>query len=109
MVVREDSKSKESLNTNLPAIVEAVANQPEGQPYIPREDPPIGDAAVLMAADGYGTGHIKGLREGSVVYIRTADTSRNFTFDKDPKIEELFIEALHIFRTIQNERHMVHD
>lgn len=109
MVVREDSKSKEPLNTNLPAIVEAVANQQEGHPYMPKEDLPIGDAAVLMAADGYGTGHIKGLKAGSVVFIRTADTNRNFTFDKDPIAEDLFDEALHIFKSIQRERHMDHD
>jgi hypothetical protein len=109
MVIREDSKSKKYLETKIPEIVDAVARQPEGQPYIPKEELPIGDAAVLMAADGYGTGHIKGQRAGSVVVIRTSDTSRNFTFDKDPEMEELYFEALHIFQSIHNERHMEHD
>jgi hypothetical protein len=108
MVVREDSKSQEPLNTDLPAIVEAVANQPEDEPYVPQEDVPIGDAAVLMAADGYGTGHIKGRHNGAVVMIRTTDTNRNFAFDKDPIAAELFAEAQAIFERIRRERHMEH-
>jgi hypothetical protein len=109
MVVREDSKSQEPLNTDLPAIVEKVANQSENEPYIPVEELPIGDAAVLMAADGYGTGHIKGQQEGAVVVIRTTDTNRNFSFDKEPIAEELFAEAVEIFERIKRERHMEHD
>lgn len=61
MTIKEISKSGDSLYTDLPAIVEKMVNVPEGTPYKPTENLPIGDAAILMAADGYGEGLIKGL------------------------------------------------
>mgnify|MGYP001191842865 CR=1 FL=1 len=108
VVLREDSKSKEPLNTNLPQLVARAAAQPDNEPFVPNEEVPIGDAAALMAADGYGTGHIKGVRDGAVVMIRTTDTNRNFSFDKDPIAEELFAATFDIFEIIWNERHMEH-
>jgi hypothetical protein len=109
MTIREDSKSSEPLKTELPLLVEKLAEQKENEPYTPDHDIDISDAAILMAADGYGTGHIKGYRGKEVVIIRTADTNRNFSFDKDPLPEKLFDEVYEILDRIQRERHMEHE
>jgi len=109
MIVREDARSQEPLNSDLPKIVEKVANQKEDEPYVPKDELPIGDAAILMAADGYGTGQIEGQQEGAFVIIRTSETNRNFTFDKDPVPEELFAIAVEMFERIRKERHMEHE
>ncbi len=108
MIVREDSKSADPINTALPEIVSIVANQTEESPYVPEGEIPIGDAAILMATDGYGKGHIKGIQNGSVVIIKTTDTNRNFSFDKEPIAEELLVEAAKIFDRIEKDRHMEH-
>ena len=108
MVIREASKSGTPLNTDLPSIVEKVAAQQDGEMYEPKEELPIGDAAILMAADGYGKGSITGTQQGRTVVIKTSETHRNFSFDKDPKPEELFAEANELFERIRKDRHMEH-
>lgn len=108
MVIREESKSTQPLNTALPELVAKVAAQPEGVPFIVNDDTPIGDAAILMAADGYGTGQITGMSGGRPVVIRTADSNKSFEFDKDPRPEELFARAFELFEKIAAERHLEH-
>lgn len=108
MVIREATKSAEPLNTDLPQIVEKVAAQQNGEVYEPKEELPIGDAAILMAADGYGKGTITGMQEGRFVVIKTSETNRNFSFDKDPNPEELFVAANELFERIKKDRHMEH-
>jgi hypothetical protein len=69
----------------------------------------IGDAAILMSADGYGTGRIKGRREGESVIIRTSESAINFSFEKVPNVESLFERVWEILERIKNQRHMEHD
>ena len=69
----------------------------------------IGDAAILMAADGYGSGYVKGKKGGDFITIRTSETIKNFTFLKDVKPEKLFEKAYNLFKKIKNDRHMKHD
>jgi hypothetical protein len=40
---------------------------------------PIGDAAILMAADGYGSGYVKGKQDDVMVVIKTSETLRNYS------------------------------
>ena len=108
MVVRETSQPGENIETKLPEIVEAVANQTTDSAYKPEQEIPIGDAAVLMAADGYGKGHVKGRQDGLVVTIRTADTNKSFLFTRDPVPKELFEKTAELFERIERERHMEH-
>ena len=49
----------------------------------------ITDAAMLMAADGYGHGKIIGEQNGEEVVIRTSDTHKSFLFAKEPDPSEL--------------------
>lgn len=107
MSVQEESAADEPLNSQLPEHVQGILDQTQDQPYRP-DWVPIGDAAILMAADGYGTGHVRGRRDGDFIIIRTSETVRNFAFSRDPEPEELFEKAYEIFRQIEVERHMEH-
>lgn len=107
MKVVEESTKHEPLDTDLPGHVEGIVNQTEDSPYRP-EPLPIGDAAILMAADGYGSGFVEGKQGNEMIKIRTSETVRNFRFSRIPKPEELYRRAAQIFRKIQEERHMEH-
>jgi hypothetical protein len=50
----------------------------------------VGDAALLMAADGYGRGRVRGLEHGKDVVVRTSENQKSFLFDSDPNPARLF-------------------
>lgn len=108
MVVSEDAPESDVLNTSLPELVEEASLQTEEEQFLPEEDIPIGDAAILMAADGYGSGVIKGTVEGEVIIIKTSETALNFVFDKTPNPHKLYERVLQIFNRIKEQRHMEH-
>ena len=107
MKVEEESLSNEPIDTELAEHVDGIVNQTLDNPYLPAPIP-IGDAAILMAADGYGSGHIKGKIGDESVLIRTSDTIRNFQFERDPDPHELYKKAKKILQDITDERHMEH-
>lgn len=107
MSIQEESPESEPLNTELPTHVRKVADQTIDAPYRVKALP-MGDAAILMAADGYGTGLVKGKQGDEMVVIKTSETIRNFTFDKEPDPRNLYKMALRILESIKEERHMDH-
>jgi len=108
MTVIEDAPGAEVLKTDLPNLVEAASRQTEEKRFIPKTEIPIGDAAILMAADGYGSGVIRGRRDNEVVVIKTSETAVNFSFKKTPDPHELAVKAFEIFDRIEKLRHMEH-
>lgn len=108
MTIIENSPEAQSLETDLPKIVQSAADQESIDEYFTEDEIPIGDAAILMAADGYGHGSVKGVHEDEVVTIKTSDTAKNFSFSKTPDPHELYEKSLAIFEKIKNNRHMKH-
>jgi hypothetical protein len=109
MLVREQAGEDNPIKTDLPGYVKKVIDQSENDPYVPEEDLPIGDAAILMAADGYGAGFVQGRQEGlEMVTIKTSETNRNFTYPKDADPMDLYSQASEIFERIEKDRHMEH-
>jgi hypothetical protein len=108
MQVVEDALEASPLNTKLPEYVQKVSEQTEDNEYVPAEQLPIGDAAILMAADGYGSGTVKGKHNNETVLIKTSETRKHFVFDKNPDSGELYIKTFSIFEKIKSERHMRH-
>jgi len=108
MTIIEDAPESEKLRTNLPTLVEQASEQTENTQFIPGEEIPIGDAAILMAADGYGSGSIRGKKNGEIVILKTSETALNFSFTKEPDSYELYLKALPIFERIKTNRHMEH-
>ncbi len=108
MQIIEDSSDMEPLNTKLPEYVKQVSEQTEDEEYNPLETLPIGDAAILMAADGYGSGTVKGKHDNEIITIKTSETQKHFIFDKDPDPYELYKKVVTIFEKIKTERHLRH-
>lgn len=108
MVVIEDAPEKEVIETDLQLLVTKASEQTEEEQFIPDHEIAIGDAAVLMAADGYGSGKVRGRIENEVIVIKTSETALNFTFDKVPDPYELYLRVLAIFNRIRDQRHMEH-
>ena len=107
MKVEEDSGQGTPIDTDLANHVQGILEQTEDRPYEP--DPlPIGDAAILMAADGYGKGYVRGKQGEDFIIIRTSETVRNFSFLRDPEPEDLYRKTVEILERIREERHMEH-
>jgi hypothetical protein len=104
--VRETQDDGAGLITKLTMLVESILKNPH---YEPNGDVPIADAAMLMAADGYGTGRVVGDQDGEEVVIRTSDTQKSFLFSKEPQPDELATEADKHFHRISKERDMTHE
>lgn len=107
MKVEEDSGQGTPIDTNLAEHVQGILDQTEERPYQP-EPLPIGDAAILMAADGYGKGYVRGRQGEDFIVIRTSETVRNFSFLRDPKPKDLYRKTVEILERIREERHMEH-
>jgi hypothetical protein len=108
MEIKEEAKGDTPINTDLPKHVEAAAEQTEAQPYNPKGPLPIGDAAILMAADGYGSGRIDGKQGDKFITISTSETVRNFSFDRNPDPIQLYEIASRVFEEIERQRHLEH-
>lgn len=108
MIIVENAPEAQSIETDLPSIVQHAADQEHDRKYFTEEDIPMGDAAILMAADGYGSGTVRGAQEGELVTIKTSETAKNFSFTKIPDPYELYEKVLKIFEDIKNKRHMQH-
>lgn len=107
--VTEESIESLPIKTDLPALVEGVANQTESTPLVLDKPVPFADAAILMAADGYGSGIVTGQEaDGQWVTIKTSETVKNFTLTKNPDPYDLFRVALEIFREVERQRHLRH-
>jgi hypothetical protein len=108
MTVIEDAPTGDVLDTRLPELVRGTAEQSADRAYNPEYQVSIGDAAILMSADGYGVGKIRGIFNGEIVVIKTSETAMTFSFSKDPEPSIFFAHVLEIFVRIQRDRHMEH-
>ncbi len=106
--IDENCSEGQVLNSQLKDHIKGVLEQTPNKPYEP-DKVDIGDSAILMAIDGYGKGKIQGKQNNNKVVIRTTDTVKHFSYDKDPTPETLYEKALSIFEKINTERHMKHD
>lgn len=68
----------------------------------------VGDAALLMAADGYGRARIKGLEGAHETTIRTSDNQKSFLLESDSHPHALFDAASTAFTKISAERGLEH-
>lgn len=104
--INEEGEKIGGLNTDLPEIIKHLENGNVSKPNIKIALP---DAAILMAADGYGQGKIIGENENrELIEIKTKDTQKSFLFVKDPKPYELALKARCEFLKIKEERWMEH-
>jgi len=103
--VKESSDLKNGLKTNIVVLLKNIMENPQFEPDKPAD---ITDAAMLMAADGYGRGKVIGIDHDSEVVIRTADTKKSFLFSQDPSAKELADIAARNFERVNKERNLKH-
>jgi len=111
VVVKEKKTTGDGLHTELTGSMKGViAQASENQPSLAGIDkvPDITDAAMLMAADGYGSGKIVGEQKGEEIVIRTSDTHKSFLFTKEPDPIKLAKAAAGHFKRVSSERGMKH-
>jgi hypothetical protein len=111
VAVREKKTDGPGLHTEIVKLMEGLLAQ-GGDPSTPTalhvKTPDITDAAMLMAADGYGQGKIIGEQDGDEIVIRTADTHKSFLFSKEPDPSGLAKAAASNFKQVSDERGMTH-
>jgi|SRR3990167_568535 len=103
--VRETTEKPEGISTQLLVLIQNILENPKYEPKLP---PDITDAAMLMAADGYGSGKAVGTEDGHDVVVRTSESQKSFLFDKEPEPEVLATAARVQFERVSTERDMSH-
>lgn len=103
--INEKSSNAEGLDSEIISLVDNVIQSPE---YEPKKTVAIGDAAILMAADGYGRGKVVGIDKGKMATVKTSDSQKSFQFEKEPSPEALALEANSQLEKISTERDMKH-
>lgn len=99
----------ESSNTGLKTrIRELIRGILRNKSWIPSKEAALADAAILMAADGYGVGAATGIEDGEEVTVKTSKSRKTFLFSKTPEPELLASKARAIFSQISIERDMKH-
>lgn len=101
----------QGIQSKLTQIAEAVQQESEPTSWPQLMEPlldGVGDAAVLMSADGYGRGTVKGTEEGRSVVVKTSDNQKSFLFDADPNPVRLFEMAFDQLERVNKEQGLQH-
>ncbi len=92
--IREKADAEDGLASDVAQLASKSLNtegklKPLGEGKILE----IGDAAVLMAVDGYGKAKVYGRKRKKKVVLRTQESQISFPFAKEPEAQELAAEA----------------
>lgn len=103
-----ESAGRGGLESRVSEVATAVS---EGGAEAIADRPPLDivDAAVLMAADGYGKAKVQGQVARQEVLVRTTETVQSFVFDPDPEPPALYDEAVSHLNDIVRQRGLQHD
>jgi hypothetical protein len=102
MTISEHGTKDSPLRTQLLPLVEALSEERD----LAQVD--VTDAAVLMAADGYGSGKVAGYAKDSEIVVLTTQNQLSFLFAKQPAHEALAGEALRRLRRESERRGLMH-
>lgn len=105
VTIKEQTSKPDGLKSQIIELMDKISESPE---YEPEVSPVIGDAAILMAADGYGKGKVVGLEKGDEVVVKTSDARISFLHSKEPNPKDLALQAKAQFDKITRERDMRH-
>jgi hypothetical protein len=112
VAIKEKAQEGKTIETNIPQAAAALLKEEStAQEAVRLLDSPTGgitDAAVFMAADGYGKASIEGLQDGKRVTVRSRDTHRSFRLDRDPKPLDLYTAAQAELERLNLERGLEH-
>lgn len=86
MAIKESAKPGVALQTSAPEIVRRIETAAVGAKS---DSTPIGDAAILMATDGYGHAEVTGRSGSTVVVVKTSESSVHLKLEADVSSQEL--------------------
>lgn len=105
-------KSEAGIDSRLQAVANQVAAPAENSESACELMEPllggIGDAAVLMAADGYGTAKVVGYERSKRVVFKTSENQKSFEMPSAFAPEELYSTAYDELREVSSARWMEH-
>jgi hypothetical protein len=102
--VTEKAKAGGSMKTNLVELVSSIVEFRK----VKKIDISISEAAVLMAADGYGKGTVHGVKDLQPVIVKTDKMELTISMDKDLESDEIAAVALDMLNKVKLERNMKH-
>ncbi len=111
--VKEEANDQGGITTNITAMTQAMLavgrdDQATFKRLVAESPPSVTDAAVIMAADGFGKARISGRKGKRFITVTTLDSQIGFTFAKDPDPRDLAREAAAVFSRISDERYLEH-
>jgi hypothetical protein len=106
LTISETGSKESPLRTRLLDLALTLSDDSDTQKVIGEVD--LTDAAVLMAADGYGVGRVKGYSKDAETVVLTAKNQLSFLFSKEPAAEALAIEASRRLRRESERRGLMH-
>lgn len=113
VTVKETARDPEGIESGIIQIARAATDRPEGDGIADPEllsavGRSVGDAAVLMAVDGYGKARIEGMEGQERKIIRTYEAQHGFRAPSDAPPNVLYEQARHILLAINDDRYLEH-
>jgi len=109
LTIIEKSTHLDGIKTKIQKLMTYfIDNEKTNLEFLKEQDYDISDAAILMAADGYGRAKLEGYHGEEKVIIKTRDNQKSFLYDRDPDKEEFYQYSLNEFRSINTERYLGH-
>jgi len=104
--IKEDAGKDGNIKTELPKILDKFTQKAPSAKIDVKGDLDIGDASVLMAADGYGKASVEGHDGKRTIIVKTLDITKNFRFDAEPDASSLYEVAYSLFKEISQSRYL---
>lgn len=102
--IGEMAKPGVSLPTTAPEIARRIEAGAVGN----AAPVPIGDAAILMAADGYGTAEVTGRRGAETVVVKTTENAIQLKLEADVSPSELAVAVIREVVRLRSTRKLKH-
>ena len=106
--LKEQAGRDGRIKSKLLEILKGIAEEKQIEELSLQQDIQIGDAVILMAADGYGRAKVEGHDGKRTIVIRTSDVIKSFKYDAKPEPEQLYDIAKELFSEISKQRYMKH-
>ena len=112
LTIIEKSNHFDGIKTKVKKLMAYFLNEDleknDDMEFLKNQHYDISDAAILMAADGYGRATLEGYNGNEKVIIKTKDNQKSFLYDRDPDKEDFYQLVLEEFECINNERYLGH-
>ncbi len=111
--ISERANSGGAINSDLTKLAKVIVQDGSSLEQILAEKFPektfdMADAAVFMAADGYGSATVEGQEKGIFIIVKTKDNHKSFLFLRSPEHRELYAAAFPVVDSINKESLLGH-